>query len=389
MDQSTDQSNLQSSKTPSAQALFQLKKEILAEWEKNVREKVNAAAQLQRPVLTDTVPSFLDNLAESLSEEHPRTIATESTTIAEEHGSERARLSRYGPDQLITEYQLLRDVVLNKLQAVVSLTEGDRITIQKSFDQAVCDAMTAFFLVHSQIREKFVAGLGHDLRNPLGAAKMSAELILLSLNDEAYQGEIFEDLRKLAQRIVNNAKRADRMIQDMLDASVIQIGEKVPLKVGEWEILAIVKDVITDLNRKEQERIHLVGSPVWGHWDGEALRRSVENLLSNAMKYGDSETPVTIRVNALAGRMILSVHNLGAEIPAEEQEVLFQAFRRSQAAKASGKKGWGIGLALVRGVAEGHGGSIAVDSLRGRGTTFSIDIPVDARPFLDAPTTTS
>jgi signal transduction histidine kinase len=84
---------------------------------------------------------------------------------------------------------------------------------------------------------------------------------------------------------------------------------------------------------------------------------------------------------------MVSVHNEGESIPLHEQEMLFQAFRRAEAAKAGNKKGWGIGLALVRGVAEGHGGSIGLDSLPGTGTTFIIDIPIDARPFQQAPTT--
>lgn len=75
--------------------------------------------------------------------------------------------------------------------------------------------------------------------------------------------------------------------------------------------------------------------------------------------------------------MITRVHNLAKAIPLEE--VLFQPFRRSHAAKQSGQVGWGIGLALVRGATEAHGGSIVVDSTPEQGTTFIIDIPQDAR----------
>ena len=79
------------------------------------------------------------------------------------------------------------------------------------------------------------------------------------------------------------------------------------------------------------------------------------------------------------------VHNHGSYIPAEEKASLFHAFRRSPAAQQSGKRGWGLGLVLVRGVAEAHGGSIGVESLPAQGTTFLIDIPQDARPFQQAP----
>ncbi|WP_309895250.1 HAMP domain-containing sensor histidine kinase [Archangium sp.] len=81
------------------------------------------------------------------------------------------------------------------------------------------------------------------------------------------------------------------------------------------------------------------------------------------------------------------VHNHGSYIPPEEQETLFQVFRRSLQAERSNQRGWGLGLPLVRAVAEAHGGSIGVDSLPERGTTFTIDLPKDARPFQHCPTT--
>ena len=85
-------------------------------------------------------------------------------------------------------------------------------------------------------------------------------------------------------------------------------------------------------------------------------------------------------------RMILSVHNEGEPIPADKSRCIFQVFRRADAAKEGNKDGWGIGLPYVRSVAESHGGSVAVDSEVSRGTTFMIDIPVDATPYQDAPT---
>lgn len=177
------------------------------------------------------------------------------------------------------------------------------------------------------------------------------------------------------------------MIQNLLDTIVVQMGDRVRLNIGEHEILSIVKEVIADTSRNEAARIRIEGTPQWGFWDGDALRRVIENLLSNAFKYGRRDAPVTIRVVGAERRVILTVHNQGEAIPIEEQEQLFQPFRRAEAAKFSGKKGWGIGLALVRGVAEAHGGSIAVESSYEFGTTFTFDIPVDARLFDNTPVT--
>ena len=83
---------------------------------------------------------------------------------------------------------------------------------------------------------------------------------------------------------------------------------------------------------------------------------------------------------------MLSVHNEGTPIAAEEIEDIFQFYQRARAAAQGKKEGWGIGLTFIRAVAESHGGSVTVDSSLERGTTFLIDIPIDARPFPDAPT---
>jgi signal transduction histidine kinase len=374
------------SKTPSARALAEHRNEILFEWENLVREKISSAKNLPHPLIIDTVPKFIDNLAEALCEDHARKTATESSSISQEHGGERARLSRYSPDQLIVEYQILRDTISRKLESLVLMTTRDRGVIQNSFDTAICEAMVAFFLVHSKIREHFTAGLTHDLRNPLGVMRMAADLIVVTLNDANWH-EMHSDLCDLAKRIINNSKRADRLIQDLLDTNLIQMGDRMQLNIGECEILSIIKDVLADMDRNDSARIRLEGSPQWGFWDGVALRRVLDNLVTNAFKYGSRETPVTIHVSSAEGRLLLTVHNHGSHIPIEDQEVLFQAFRRSQAAKESGMKGWGIGLALVRGVAEAHGGSVSIESSAELGTTFVFDIPVDARPYLNAPVT--
>jgi signal transduction histidine kinase len=128
--------------------------------------------------------------------------------------------------------------------------------------------------------------------------------------------------------------------------------------------------------------------PVRGYFAPEPLRRAVENLASNAVKYGTSTRPITVTVRQTHERAFILVHNHGGYIPAHQQETLFQAFRRLRETEAGGKRGWGLGLAQVRGAAEAHGGSVAVESLPERGTSFTIDIPKDARPFQKNPTLT-
>ncbi len=373
--------------TPSAKSLYRRREAVLNVWVEKVQVHIKSAGKIDCPILINTLPLFLERLAEALCEESTRETATESSNVAQEHGSERARVTNYSPDDIIEEYKILRRVIIEEIKQDTKLSERDNEVIQKSFDKAVQDSMTAYFLVHSKLREQFVATMTHDLRNPLGAIRLSADLISRTIKSKKTE-EMPALIEELASRIIHSAKRADRMIQDMLDASVVQFGEKMSLNVTECNVKDIVRDAIGDRSEADNARIKFEGKEVRGHWDYDAFQRSIENLIGNAFKYGDDKAPITIKVESVHERVMVSVHNEGNPIPAEHFESLFQAFRRAESAKSSGKKGWGIGLALARSTAERMGGSLAVDSSSERGTTFTIDIPCDARQFQDAPTST-
>jgi signal transduction histidine kinase len=109
------------------------------------------------------------------------------------------------------------------------------------------------------------------------------------------------------------------------------------------------------------------------------MRQALHNLVDNAIKYGQPQMPITVRVLETHGRLVISVHNFGDAIPAAEQLTLFTPYRRAPNAARSGKAGWGLGLTLVQAIAEAHGGSVAVESTPEDGTTFSIDVLQDPR----------
>jgi signal transduction histidine kinase len=173
-----------------------------------------------------------------------------------------------------------------------------------------------------------------------------------------------------------------------LDALKVQTGARLRLELEEGDLVSIVREALQHMKRELGERLVIdAPAPVPGFFSADGLRRAIENLVGNAVKYGSPTTPIRVSVRAVHGRALLTVHNHGAHIPAEDQETLFRAFQRTAGAQRSGQEGWGLGLAQVRAVAEAHGGSIGVDSLPGSGTTFTIDIPADARPFQKDPLT--
>lgn len=354
---------------------------VLRLWEERVRREIPAAAREPRPVLVDTLPAFLSHLAEALTPGHPRRTATEGSTVPEEHGGERVRLTRYALRDVIREYQLLRDVLLEVLDEEGPLTAEERKVIVLSIDTAVADACTAYVLVSEGLREKIMVTLAHDLRSPLSAAKAGAALILRRPADPS--------VPRWASRIDENIERVDRMLRSLLDVSRAGSGAQLALDLGPCDLVAVVRGIVERLELSHGDRFVVIApGELRGTWSADALGRAVENLVANALKYGDPHQRVTITLATEQERASVAVHNHGSFIPQRERETLFEAFRRSEKAEKS-VRGWGLGLALVRAVAEAHGGSISVESLPGTGTTFLIDLPLDSRPFQKAPSPAS
>lgn len=221
------------------------------------------------------------------------------------------------------------------------------------------------------LRSQFVAVLAHDLRGPLSAARMAATLLAAQPDGP--------DVAKRAAIVARNLDRADRMVIDLLDADRVQAGRRLALTLGECDLGELGRELIDELAAEHPGRIALrADEGVRGIWGASELRRALWNLVSNALKYGAKDAPVTVAITKQGGGAEVSVHNEGALIPPEAQRTLFEPFTR--AASEHGAHGWGLGLMLVRACAEAHGGSVDVESAPGRGTTFTLRLPADARP---------
>jgi signal transduction histidine kinase len=220
-------------------------------------------------------------------------------------------------------------------------------------------------------RENFVSALAHDLRTPLTSAKMSVQLLARKGSDPSVS-------ERLTTNVLKGLERIDNMIRDLLDANRIHAGEKLSMKVIHFDLVRLAKVTLDGLALIHPERFEIKASgKVFGDWCKPQLRRVIENLANNAVKYGSPSQTVTVFVTPVGkDHVSLTVHNLGNPIPVDEQASLFEQFRRSSAAQTSGKKGWGVGLTLVRGIVEAHGGKISVMSNLENGTTFSVVLPL-------------
>ncbi|WP_224363419.1 ATP-binding protein [Hyalangium versicolor] len=227
--------------------------------------------------------------------------------------------------------------------------------------------------VERDLRERFVSVLAHDLRGPLASVKAAAQLLLR-------QAEALGTRKDLASRIDRNVRRMDQMIRDLLDASRVQVGGQLPLRLDTCELDSVAREVLEELREVHGDRFILdADSGVRGCWSAEELGRALWNLAVNAIKYGAKDRPITLTVRRGPAGAWFSVHNEGPVISRENQAHLFEPFSRSHGSPTN--EGWGLGLFLVQSCAQAHGGSVRVQSEASAGTTFTVELPWDARPY--------
>ncbi|MEP0816691.1 MULTISPECIES: sensor histidine kinase KdpD [Trichocoleus] len=360
----------------SNQASEQLKQNaprIMQIWEKRARDEVNASMHQNSLVLRNSLPLYLDQLTDELSTTIDRTpdrIASdevESTRIGKLHGHERAGYADYSMSQLILEYHILRQVIFQVLEAEAPLGVRERDIIIGSIEQAVNDAATQFSQTLRDVQELFMVTLTHDLKNPINVIKMGTQLILRRLE----RGDAHIDV---AARMITAIDRLDAMIQNLLDASRLRAGQSLNFAFEECNLEILVQDVVEDLNFTYDNRFVIVSdSGVRTKCSPKEIRRVIENLAINAVKYGAPSTPITLTLQQSETLITLTLHNEGNPIAPEAQSILFQQFRRT--VSAEDKTGWGLGLFLAKSIVEAHKGTIEVQSSEGQGTSFIVKLP--------------
>ena len=216
--------------------------------------------------------------------------------------------------------------------------------------------------------------VSHEMRSPLSAIQGSSEVMSRYPLDE-------DRRRQLAELINRESQRLASMIERFLDVERLEEGE-IKLRRDRVLLQPLVErtvERIQPLVRRKNIQIRTtVSAQPAAAGDSELLEFALYNLVSNAIKYSpeSSTVDVAIRSNSALGMAFLDVSDQGPGIPAEEQSRIFERFYRSDDAKVSGQTGLGLGLAIVREIARHHGGSVIVESAPGRGSKFSLALPL-------------
>ena len=220
----------------------------------------------------------------------------------------------------------------------------------------------------AQLREQFVAVLGHDLRNPIGAITMATRLILGRPIDEG--------TRKNVDRIERSARRITDMVDGLLELARAKLGPGIGIKLQDvTDLQDRLGHVVAELRSVNPAReVDVTIAPLGTvRCDAERIGRVLSNLLANAISHGAPGRPVTVDVRTTDGKLVISVHNEGPPIPAETRAHLFKPYTRGGATGA--RSGLGLGLYIVERIADAHGGTIAVTSDETTGTRFVFTMP--------------
>jgi two-component system, OmpR family, sensor histidine kinase MtrB len=218
---------------------------------------------------------------------------------------------------------------------------------------------------------RFIAAIGHDLRNPLSSMSMASELLVRKNNPED---------RELAAIISRQVKNLDRMVGDLLDTTRIEAGH-LDLQCSSHNISSLIMDSI-QLYRTGSElhrfNIDVPDELLFCECDGGRISQVINNLISNAIKYSPNGGAVTVRARRRGDEIVISVTDQGIGIAPEDLDNIFKPFHRTKATRGT-IPGIGLGLSASRHIIEAHGGKLRVESKLGTGSTFYFSLPQKMR----------
>ena len=221
------------------------------------------------------------------------------------------------------------------------------------------------------VRTDFVANISHELRTPVGALAVLAEALV--------EEEDLDVVHRVANRMVDEAMRVTRTIDDLLELSRIELGEEPRRDIV--DVVDVVEEAIARTRQlAEDRRIEVtpleLPAGIRINGDRRQLVSALGNLVENAVKYSEPGSSVQVRVRVEGTWVELMVADHGIGIPAVDHRRIFERFYRVDKARSRDTGGTGLGLAIVRHVATNHHGEVQVSSQEGEGSTFVLRIPV-------------
>ncbi len=219
-------------------------------------------------------------------------------------------------------------------------------------------------------KNEFLGIAAHDLKNPLTSIILGAEMLHAAKNPD--------QVSKLAEAILNASNRMRDLITNLLDANAIEEG-RFTSNLERCDLNAVLAECVghnaAAAARKEIALTVLSNGEAWARADRTATVQILDNFISNAVKYSPLKSTVSLRAGAAAGRITAAITDQGPGLSAEDQKKLFRKFTRLSAKPTGGESSNGLGLSIVKRLAEAMGGSVECQSTPGNGATFSVHLP--------------
>jgi signal transduction histidine kinase len=360
---------------------------ILQAWEQFARSVDTPMPPMDSRGLRDHAEYILRNVASDMRRTHsplpqgvePQKLEAtpEDVTAAQVHAQTRL-MAGFTLDQMVSEYRALRSSVLRLWLAQGYAGEDhqveDMIQFNEAVDQALVEAVTAYGIAAEKTRKTVLGVLGHDLRTPLGAVTLGADLLRQS-------EELGSHGKRLISQISLSAQNANQMVNDLLDLARCNLGTGIPVRPENADLASICKSVVDELSIAHPNAKILFNKPgpLKGHYDPQRIAQAFSNLIGNAVRHGDSQQPINVSLGVESTSTFFSVQNYGEPIPSSVLSTLFDPEGRYSRHSNNDKgvsSGLGLGLFIAAQIVEGHGGTIEVESTLDKGTLFRVVLPL-------------
>ncbi len=372
-----------------AQFILTHSEAILIDFEDFARTHTDPGDDMSVDGLRDHAASMLTTIAEDLNEPQSKEEEVRKSqgdddgstghveTPAEKHGADRASHG-FSIEEMFSEYRALRASVLRLWTATRperdEVDARDLIRFNEAIDQALAESITRFATGIGDSREMFLAILGHDLRNPLGAV-ISGSAFLATESD--LQGRNLV----MVQAMNRSARRMERLVSDLLDFTRTRLGAGIPITRATVDIAEVVRETVEEFKGRDTDsrlRFEHQGD-VCGEWDGGRIGQAVSNLIGNAFQHGDEEHPIRVSVTGATLEVVVAVRNWGPPIHPKHQLHIFDPYRRATSTQSNTEVqgSMGLGLYITQQIAHAHAGWITLESSAKEGTVFELHLPRD------------
>jgi signal transduction histidine kinase len=361
-----------------ADFLEQEQEAILTEWEAFARTMLPASGDMTRIQLRDHAKEILHAIALDLrtyqsahqqsekAQGRAHVLLESDATAAQTHAVLRAA-SGFDINQLVAEYRAMRACVLDLWIASAPpewTALDDMLRFNEAIDQAVAESVRYFDAEVNHARNLLLGALGHDMRSPLATVLQTAA----SLRSVDAGPEV----STAANRLLRSGTSLKVLLDDLVDFSRTQLGLGLIVIPTDIDLADVIADELEQLRGANPDRVIslAVEGDATGRWDGDRVHQVLRNLVANALSYGSATEPVAVTVRGDGSDVHIEVTNRGVDLAPLSIVDVFVPLRRG----TDQGDGLGLGLFIVRAIAEAHGGEVAMHSAEGE-TSFRVRLP--------------